>query len=53
MLQTDLKLKEARGENNIDTAEIRGLLGVGLRLVGKREQALNEFHNAIPLLVDR
>ncbi len=53
MLQTELKLKESVGENNIDTAEIRGLLGIGLRLKGERKEALDKFRITIPLLVDR
>ena len=53
MLETELKLKAPDGENNIETAEIRGLLGIGLRLKGERKKALDEFRIAIRLIENR
>ncbi len=39
------------GEHHIDTAEARGMLGIGLAKSGRNAEAIEELKNAIPVLV--
>lgn len=42
-----------RGDNDVQTAEIRGYLAIALAAAGQRGRALAEFRNSVPILLEQ